>query len=210
VTPATWYFDFISPFAYLQFARLPSLSTDFDITLKPVLFSALLKHWGQKGPAEISSKRRFVYRFFKWQADRRGIPFTMPAVHPFNPLPPLRLAIAAGATMDSVRMIFHHIYGEGNATSSAAPLAALASRLGLDDVERSLSGACVKDTLRANTQVAIAQGVFGVPTFVVDGEIFWGDDATDMLRHYAVNRDLFNTPEMVRLSSMPMGLARPG
>jgi 2-hydroxychromene-2-carboxylate isomerase len=210
VTPATWYFDFISPFAYLQLARLPSLSTDFDIALKPVLFSALLKHWGQKGPAEISYKRRFVYRFFKWQADRRGIPFTMPPIHPFNPLPPLRLAIAAGPTMNSVRMIFHHIYGEGNSPESAATLSALASRLGIDDVERRLSGACVKDTLRANTQAAIAQGVFGVPTFVADGEIFWGDDATDMLKDYAVNRDLFDTPEMVRLFTMPMGLARLG
>lgn len=64
MTKAKWYFDFISPFAYLQLARFSQLPADLDITPVPVVFSALLKHWGQLGPAEIPPKRRFVYRFF--------------------------------------------------------------------------------------------------------------------------------------------------
>ena len=91
MTKTTWYFDFISPFAYLQLARFTELPQSLDINLKPVLFGSLLKHWGQLGPAEIPPKRRFVYRFFKWSADRLDLPFIMPPSHPYNPLPALRL-----------------------------------------------------------------------------------------------------------------------
>lgn len=208
MTPAIWYFDFISPFAYLQFARLDQFVGEADIRLKPVLFAALLMHWGQKGPAEIAPKRRFVYRFFKWQADRRGVPFSMPAVHPFDPLPPLRLAVAAGSTREAVRAIFDHIYGQGRLLDSDEAITALGSRIGVHDAVAQLSDRRAKDGLRANTEEAVAGGVFGVPTFVVDGEVFWGDDATDMVRDFLRNRDLFKNGEMQRLSTLPVGPAR--
>ena len=208
MTKATWYFDFISPFAYLQFTRLDRLAADLDLTLKPVLFPALLAHWGQKGPAEIAPKRRFIYRFFQWQADRRGVPFKMPPVHPFDPLPPLRLAIAAGAGMAAVRAIFSHIYGEGRELASDEDITALGRAIGLPDAVARLSDQRVKDTLRANTAEAIAAGVFGVPTFVVEGELFWGDDAGEMLRDFLADPQLFAGSEMTRLSTMPMGRTR--
>ena len=106
MTKATWYFDFISPFAYLQLARFTELPKNLDINLRPVLFGSLLKHWGQLGPAEIPPKRRFVYRFFKWNADRLGLPFIMPPSHPYNPLPALRLCVAAGSQIHQVKEIF--------------------------------------------------------------------------------------------------------
>jgi len=209
MSSANWYFDFISPFAYLQFASLKELSNDLEIELKPVLFSALLEHWGQKGPAEIPPKRRFVYRFFKWQADRRGLPFKMPAVHPFNPLPPLRLAIAAGSGWAAVHAIFHFIYGEGrNISSDDESLAELAALVGIVNFGSVLSDKKISGVLRSNTKQAISQGVFGVPTMVVDQEIFWGDDATPMLKDYLRDRSLFRNDEMQRISNLPMGLVR--
>lgn len=210
MTTATWYFDFISPFAYLQFTQLDGLPADLEVTLKPVLFSALLQHWGQKGPAEIPAKRRFVYRFFKWQADRRGVPFKMPPIHPFDPLPPLRLAVAAGAGRETVRLIFSHLYGEGRELVSGDAIAELGRKIGLDDAAASLTDRRVKDALRANTEEAIAKGVFGVPTFMVADELFWGDDATAMLRDFLHDPQLFADSEMVRLSTMPMGRSRDG
>ena len=89
MTEAKWYFDFISPFAYLQLARFSTLPGNLEITAVPVVFGGLLTHWGQLGPAEIPPKRRFVYRFFQWNADRLGVPFAMPPRHPYNPLPSL-------------------------------------------------------------------------------------------------------------------------
>ena len=69
MTKAAWYFDFISPFSYLQLGRFQDLPQDLEIALKPVLFSGLLNRWGHMGPAEIPPKRQFVYRFFRWQAE---------------------------------------------------------------------------------------------------------------------------------------------
>ncbi len=205
---AKWYFDFISPFAYLQLARFNELPQDLEIDLKPVLFAGLLKHWGHLGPAEIPSKRRFVYRFFRWHAERRGLPFIMPPSHPFNPLPALRLALAAGPDLPTVRAIFHHIYGEGNQPDAADAISAMANQLGIEDVVAELSDPFIKEALRNNTNEALKAGVFGVPTFLVNGELFWGDDATDMLLDYLKNPELFNSGEMARLSSMPMGVRR--
>jgi 2-hydroxychromene-2-carboxylate isomerase len=204
---AIWYFDFISPFAYLQFSRLSQLPADLRVTMKPVLFAALLEHHGHKGPAEIPSKRQFVYRFFKWQATRRGVAFNMPPMHPFQPLPPLRLAIAAGGTSEVVGRIFDFIYGRGRNVEGAA-LLELGRELGLDNLETRITDPQVKERLRQNTNEAISAGVFGVPSFVARGELFWGDDATDMLLDFLKNPALFEDPEMVRLSNMPMGVRR--
>ncbi len=209
MTEAIWYFDFISPFAYLQFSRFSQLPADLRVTIKPVLFAGLLQHHGHKGPAEIPSKRRFVYRFFKWQAARRGVPFNMPPVHPFQPLPPLRLAIAAGGTSDVVGRIFNFIYGRGRNVEGVAVLE-LGRELGLDNIETRITDPQVKERLRQNTEEAISAGVFGVPSFVARGELFWGDDATDMLLDFIENPALFEDPEMVRLSNMPMGVRRVG
>lgn len=205
---ANWYFDFISPFAYLQFGRFAELPGDVNVTLKPVLFAGLLKHWGQLGPAEIPPKRTFVYRFFKWHADQRGLPFVMPPSHPFNPLAILRLAVAAGSDYESIRTIFDHVYGQGLQPDDPANVARIAATLGIDDAQTRLAAPEVKQALRENTEEAIGHGAFGVPTFVIDGQLFWGDDATDMVIDYLRNPALFDGEEMTRLSSMPMGVTR--
>jgi 2-hydroxychromene-2-carboxylate isomerase len=207
---ATWYFDFISPFAYLQLSRFGELSDHMRIKIRPVVFSALLDHWQTKGPAEIPSKRRFVYRFFKWQAIRRGLPFVMPPQHPFNPIPPLRLALLAGANRDAVHEIFRFIYGEGRNLEDEVSLVELGERLGISDIIKRIDDPDIKSALRDNTDAAIADGAFGVPTFVVEGQLFWGDDSTEMLLDYLRDRNLFESDEMKILSDMPMGLLRPG
>lgn len=203
---ANWYFDFISPFAYLQTVRFAELPKDLEITPVPVIFGALLKQWGHLGPAEIPAKRRFVYRFFQWQADRLGMPFTMPPSHPYNPLPSLRLCISAGAGIEQVRAIFHVIYGRGLQPDGPEAIATMAEALGIADPDAAMAGA--KDALRSNTEQAIADGVFGVPSFVVDGELFWGGDSTDMMVDYLGDPAVFQKPEMRRISEMPMGLIR--
>jgi len=87
-----WYFDFLSPFAYLSLGRVEQLSAKIDIRYRPVLFAGLLQHWGNKGPAELAPKRLWTYRWCTWRAARDGIAFRFPSAHPFNPLPYLRLS----------------------------------------------------------------------------------------------------------------------
>lgn len=203
-----WYFDFISPFAYLQMARFDEVAETVHIRPVPVVFGGLLKHWQQLGPAEIPPKRTFVYRFFQWQAARLGVPFQMPPSHPYNPLPSLRLCVAAGAKITDVRAIYDVIYGRGMQPDDPETIAVMASELGLRNAETAISDQTVKDSLRHNTEQAIAAGVFGVPTFVLDGQVFWGGDATDMMLDFAMNPDLFAGAEMARISKMPMGQVR--
>ena len=205
---ADWYFDVVSPFAYLQFAGFDRLPGDLAINLKPVLFAGLLGHWETKGPAEIPAKRRQTYRYCHWLAGKRGVPFKVPPRHPFNPLAVLRLAIALGAGPDVVGAIFRHIWGEGNDGQDPESLAALAASLGVDDLEARVSDRAVKRQLRANTDEAIARGVFGIPTFVIDEEIFWGDDATGMMLDFLDNPELFRRGEFERLRSLPVATVR--
>jgi 2-hydroxychromene-2-carboxylate isomerase len=210
IRSADWYFDFISPYAYFQFCRFPSLPASLRIACKPVLFAGLLGHWGHKGPAEIPEKRRHTYRFCKWYGDRHGIPFVMPPAHPFNPLPPLRLAIACGETPAAIGTIFHAIWGEGIDVTGGAGWAQLCARLERDPKEmaRRIAAPEIKAALRANTDAALARGVFGVPTFAIDDELFWGDDATDMFLDYLADPERFRTGEMARLAALPIGQAR--
>lgn len=73
-TTATWYFDFVSPFAYLQLEQFERLPPTLTIEPRPIVLGALLAHWGQKAPAEIAAKRVFTYRHAQYRADKLGIP----------------------------------------------------------------------------------------------------------------------------------------
>jgi 2-hydroxychromene-2-carboxylate isomerase len=206
MAPITWYFDFVSPFSYIQFAAYPDLIRRPDVTIKPVLFAGLLAHWGHKGPAELPTKRRHTYRHCVWDAARRGVPFRFPPAHPFNPLHVLRLAIALGAGRETLRTIFEFIWTEGR--SPTEEWHALCDRLGIADPDQLTGDAAVKNALRANVEEAIAAGVFGVPTFVVDGELFWGVDATPMFLDYLANPALFRSADMRRVDALPVAAER--
>jgi 2-hydroxychromene-2-carboxylate isomerase len=203
---ALWYFDFVSPFAYICLHRLKELPADFRIEYRPVLFAGLLGHWGQKGPAEIATKRRYTYRWCNWWAKRLDIPFRFPAGHPFNPLHHLRLAIACGASAEVVRKIFDSWWTGADDPSSPIAFARLCGSLGVDAAQ--LSADAVKDALRRNTEQAAAHGVFGVPTFEVEGELFWGADSIEFLNAFLADPAVLRNDEVLRLDSLPISAAR--
>jgi 2-hydroxychromene-2-carboxylate isomerase len=201
-----WYFDFISPFSYLCLHRFKELPKGTSIVYKPVLFAALLNHHGQKGPAEIPAKRRWTYRWCQWWAGELGIPFRFPAVHPFNPLQHLRLCIAAGCEFDSTKRIFADIWTTGANPTDPARFTSLLNELNVRPEK--LASLEVKDALRKNTDEAAAKGIFGVPSFVVDGEVFWGADAIDFVKAFLANPAILRNDEMRRLDTLPLGATR--
>lgn len=206
-----FYFDFISPFAYLAFEHLPEalLGHSYSVRYKPVLFGALLQQHGQLGPAEIASKRDWTYRQVAWIARRHGIPFQMPAAHPFNPLPLLRLAVACGIdglpNRHVTETIFAHVWRGGADAVDAQRLQVLAEQLA---PARDPASADVKVGLKALTDEALALGVFGVPTLVVDGRSFWGFDALPMVRDYLDGDSWFAGPDWDAATSIPVGIRR--
>ena len=200
-----WFFDFISPYSYLALADIERFS-DVQVRYRPILFAALLNHWGHKGPAEMPTKRTWTYRWCTWWAEQRGVPFRFPSAHPFNSLPYLRLAIAADCRPDAVRLIFERLWTTAADASDPRAIEDLARSLRVDPAQ--LSTQQVKDALRAETEGAIAHGVFGVPTLVIDGEIFWGADALDFASAYLANPAILKGEEMQRVTTLPIGASR--
>ena len=206
---AIWYFDLVSPFAYLALGEVEDLATRMPVTFKPVLFGAMLTHWGQLGPAEIAPKRVQTYRICVWTARERGIPFRFPPAHPFNPLTLLRVLTALDARPDAVRALFDLIWREGRDPQAPQTLALARERLGVEDFDALIEAHKAKAKLRVATEAAIASGVFGVPTLALDEELFWGTDAMGLARAYLANPRLFEDEEMRRVDRLPTGAVRP-
>ncbi len=205
---AHWYFDFISPFAYLQWQRIKDLQAIL-VDYRPLLFAGLLDHFGHVGPAEIAQKRLFTYRHVQWRADRAGIPLCFPPAHPFNPLAALRLCLAADNRAAAIDATFNFIWREGKAVDTPDGIQSLADRLGLGDAGAILGDAAIKARLKGNLELALEAGVFGVPSLVLDGQVFWGEDATDMFLDYQRHPQILSTQAMRRLETLPIGAARP-
>jgi 2-hydroxychromene-2-carboxylate isomerase len=208
VIKVRWVFDVISPFAYLGFRDLERLPPGVEVELVPVLLAALLSHFGQIGPAEIPSKRRFTYRHVLWRARVLGVPMHFPPAHPFNPLSALRLVIAAGSDRRAAATVLDAVFRNGRDVSDPAVIADLALELGIRDPERAVSDPAVKQRLRENTDWAISRGIFGVPTLVIGQEAFWGQDAFGMALDYLADPRAFEDREMQRADTLPVGVQR--
>lgn len=207
--PIRWYFDFISPFSYLHWQKVKALPE--AVMPVPIVFGAVLAAHGQKGPAEIAGKREFTYRHVLWQARQEGVALRFPPAHPFNPLAALRLCVAAGSTTQAVDALFDWIWQRGEAADSIEALAPVAAALGVDAC--AAQGEAAKAQLRANTETAIAAGVFGVPTLAfdggpLDGMLFWGNDAHAFALAALRNPAVLADPEMQRIGALPVGVQR--
>jgi 2-hydroxychromene-2-carboxylate isomerase len=146
-----------------------------------VLFAALLNHHGQLGPAEIPAKRAWLVRDALTQAKRLGVPFTFPASHPFRPLTALRLSLAEVSGADQERVvaaIFHHGWAAGGEMDDDDALGRALDAAGLDGAAllAATRERAIKALLKERTESAIEAGVFGVPTMVARGALFWGSD----------------------------------
>jgi 2-hydroxychromene-2-carboxylate isomerase len=207
-----FWFDPVSPYAYLAFERLPHALAGIShaVEYRPVLFAGLLQHHGHKGPAEIAPKRLWTYQDVAWRAHVQGTPLELPRRHPFNPLPLLRLALACSAQGETpnrrvVEAVMRHAWTGGADAEDPARLAALEESL---VPVRDPRGSEVKDELRAWTARATQAGVFGVPTFEVDGRLFWGDDALPMLAAALRNDPFFESPGWEAASASREGVQR--
>lgn len=206
-----FYLDFISPYAWLAFDALPKALQGIShrVVHKPVLFAAMLKHHGQLGPAEIPDKRDWTYRQVLWLAHQQGTALRLPAMHPFNPLGLLRLATACDADGEPNRFVcetvFRHVWCTGEDAADPARLSSLAAQLA---PAREPTDPAVKQALQAHTDEAIALGVFGVPSFVVDDKVFWGQDALPMLAAYLRGDPWFEGPDWQAPAKCQVGIRR--
>ncbi|MBX9832491.1 MAG: 2-hydroxychromene-2-carboxylate isomerase [Burkholderiaceae bacterium] len=211
----TFYLDFVSPYAWLAFERLPEAleGLSYSVAYQPVLLGALLQQHGNPGPAGIAPKRDWTYRHVTWLGHAQGTPLSMPARHPFNPLPLLRQALACSDDGQINRFVagavLRHVWQGGHDALDAGRLAALTAELSeqVRTAGQDPTGEAPKALLRANTQAAQAAGVFGVPAFAVDDKLFWGLDGLPMLRAYLEGDAWFAGDDWDSAPRVPSGLA---
>ena len=194
--PIRFHFDYISPYAYLAWTQIRAIAARHAHLLVPVptLFAGLLNAHGQKGPAEIPPKRIYVFKECLRRAHRFGVPLSPPPSHPFNPLLALRVTslVAAGAEQEAlIDALYRATWGGGAGVSTPEAVAAAATEAGLDGgrLVAAADAPDVKARIRANTDAAIAAGVFGVPTMIVGGELFWGVDSLADLEAFLRGED---------------------
>lgn len=207
----TFYFDVISPYAYLAFHAMTESLQEHHVQVqyKPVLFGAILQHLGQLGPAEIPGKRTWTYKQVLWHAHQHQIALQMPATHPFNPIGLLRLALACDANGSPNRYVcntlFNHVWRSGLDAADPIRLKEITEKL---SPTRDLQSNAVKQELKKNTQYALDRGIFGVPTFAVDEQLFWGFDSLPMLSAYLKGDKWFKSPQWLDADQIPIGIAR--
>jgi len=219
VTTLRYYFDFISPYAYLGWPQARALAERRGLALRPVpiLFAALLDAHGHKGPAEIEPKRLYTFKHVVRLAHDLGLPLRPPPAHPFNPLLALRLASLPRPEPERARVVellFERAWGRGEAITDPDAVGSVLDAAGLPGAAMVAEAGTpeAKASVRAQTDDALARGVFGVPSLEAEstGEVFWGQDAIPHVERYLAGEDPLPADLVARWSDLPKGAVRPG
>ncbi len=186
-----FYFDPISPYVWLAATQLERIKqhTNLQIVLKPILFAGLLKAHEHKGPAEIPAKRIYTFTDVLRRATSYGLDVKGPAYHPFNPLLALRTSIAIKDDETRLKyavLLLDAAWAKGEDITQVQTIQEIAKQCQLDPewIVSCAQDVQIKQQLADATDQAIALGIFGVPTFRIDNQLFWGDDRiNEMLRY---------------------------
>jgi 2-hydroxychromene-2-carboxylate isomerase len=214
--PIEFWFDFISPYAYLAWTQIQTLAErrDRELVLRPVLFASLLDHWGQLGPAEVPPKREHAFKYVLRRGFDLGLPLSAPPAHPFNSLLGLRLATLELPDADRRALIdrlYRAVWGpEGPGITDPVVVAGLLGEIGLDGpaLVTAANTPENKQRLIAAASEAIGKGVFGVPTMIVDGEVFWGENDLGNLDRFLRDEDPIDLGVLERWRDLPVQASR--
>lgn len=212
-----FYFDFLSPFSYFAWKNINKISeqsylnqSGIEISYYPVLMGRLFSHHKFPGPGEIPAKRDYELKKCFRYAFKNNIKFKPPETFPFNPLAIIRMATAHASTEVQVKIIDHIfdlVWGEGKVLEDPELIQQLLASRDIghgniqEIIERSFEKPA-KTELKSNIKEAIDTGAFGVPTFEVENEIFWGNDSIEDLCNFLNNNDNWNKELYNKLSQL--------
>jgi 2-hydroxychromene-2-carboxylate isomerase len=181
-------FDVGSPYTYLAYHQLPKIAQKqgAKIIWTPVLLGGIFHATGNKSPAEVPAKGRYSNVDLQRWAKAYGVEIQMNPDFPINTLPLMRGAIAMQMRGEDefhryLRTIFSAMFEKPRNLNAPAEIGAVLAQAGFDPMQfmALISDQAVKDRLKENTASAVARGVFGVPTFFVGEEMYWGQDRLD-------------------------------
>lgn len=181
-----FFWDVASPYTYLASTQMKDLAarTGATVEYRPFLLGGVFKATGNSMPATVQARAMYMGRdLMRWKA-RYGVPMKMPVAEvafPINSVKAMRVACALtepGQGEAFCHAVMDAYWGQGKNVSEVEVLSEVIAGLGLDPAA-TLEAATtqpVKDALRANSDDAVAKGAFGAPTFVVDGQLYFGND----------------------------------
>ena len=180
-------FDLGSPYSYLAVTQLPGLlaRTGAELRLTPVALGGIFKAMGS-GQLPPAPRVAWMRRDLELWAAKYGVPVSFPAIFPTRTINAQRALVAAGQGepgLRATRALFDAYWAQGKDLADGAVVKAALDGAGLDGaalIARSEEPA-IKDALRANTDAALARGVFGVPTFFVGDALYWGNDRLEFV-----------------------------
>lgn len=194
-----YYFDFLSPYSYIAWNWVKKCQSDknfkHEIEFIPVILGSIITSYETKGPAEITPKRNYLFKDCLRFTASNNIPFTTPKQLPFNSLYALRLALKDVCGSDNqyqvINAIFEAGWSKGEDIGSPEFLEMLMNDLGLNGKEMldRTSSKEARKQLKLNVKDALGLGVFGLPTFIIDEELFWGNDSIVYIEQYLENND---------------------
>jgi len=208
-----FHFDYLSPYSYLAWHRIGGVAKQHELRIepKPTLLAALLNHLGHKGPGEIAPKRAYMFKDCIRAAALLGVPFVPVYSHPFNPLPALRatlLDMDEDTRIGLVSKLFDATWAQSLDVGSSEVVAEICTEAGVPDVLERIRDPAIKQRLRDENDRAIADGVFGVPTMIVGGELFWGTDSISHLERYLEGEDPVREEDVAAWRAVPASAHR--
>ncbi|MAH89101.1 MAG: hypothetical protein CMJ06_03545 [Pelagibacterales bacterium] len=210
-----FYFDFISPFAYFFWRKLPSLAKKYKCKIEahPIVFGKLLDKWGQLGPVEIEPKRKWLHQYCFRYAALNGFEYNPPKKHPFNPLNALRMSlkeVSGNNQFKVIDTIFEGGWSLGQDLGDLATLIYLLEKQSIrgEKFSQRVSESNVKKLLINETNTAIDNGVFGVPTIIIDGNLFWGNDQIEHIQLFLEGKNPLNKEKIFENLMRPRAIDR--
>lgn len=196
-TPILFYFDFSSPYSYLASERIDALAERFgrQVQWRPVLLGAICKALGAPTLTSQPGQADYSIHDFARSARFLDIPYAQPANFPMSTVAAARAYYwLHGQDCALARRFAHEVFRayfvEGKEVSDAQVVLELARKVGADRtvLEAGINDPAIKERLRAETDAALAAGVFGAPWIVIDGEPFWGADRLPQIERWLANQ----------------------
>lgn len=188
MTEVRFFFDFLSPYSCLALLRAETFEREYGVRflLRPVPLGTLLNHHEIKGAGVVPAKRAYVAADIQRVAELQGVSFPGPAVHPFMSFDALRVTVLFRDDphcLELCRELARECWCDGADLADREVLSRIIESVGLDgsDLDTRLLSRDIKRSIRAYTTEALELGVFGVPTFALEDELFWGQDRMDSL-----------------------------
>ncbi len=183
----TFCFDFGSPYSYLAYNNLNSIrEAGGEVTIMPVLLGGIFKATGNQPPATVQKKGEYMFKDINRWSKKLDIPFKMNPYFPILTVPHMRGAILAqreNILEKYMQVMFEAIWVKAMNLNDQEILTNIAEKSGIDPNQfaEEISSDEIKNKLRENTEFAISKGAFGVPTYYLDDEMFWGIDSVKFL-----------------------------